>query len=117
MRWNCPPTAAASDLTDSVLASPGTPSTSRCPPESRAIAIRSSKTSWPTIVRLTSKSTGCRGLVYWPGDGDGRSFGFVVIGLLRPELLPNERLSPSPGLYTTPLQPVLFEVKRTIVGQ
>src|SRR6185369_12594173 len=91
MRWNCPPTAAASDLTDSVLASPGTPSTSRCPPESRAIAIRSSKTSWPTIVRLTSKSTGCRGLVYWPGDGDGRSFGVVVIGLLRPELLPLRR--------------------------
>src|SRR5690242_3634535 len=62
MRWNCPPMAAASDLTDSVLASPGTPSTSRWPPESRAMAIRSSRTSWPTMVRLTSKSTGCSGL-------------------------------------------------------
>jgi len=30
---------------------------------------------------------------------------------------PNERPSPSPGQYTNPLQPVLFEVKRTIVGQ
>src|SRR2546423_1766815 len=62
MRWNCPPMAAASDLTDSVLASPGTPSTSRWPPESKAMAIRSSRTSWPTMVRLTSKSTGCSGL-------------------------------------------------------
>src|SRR5580704_8349084 len=62
MRWNSPPTAAASDLTDSVLASPGTPSTRRCPPDSSATAIRSSSTSWPTMVRLTSKSTGCSGL-------------------------------------------------------
>src|SRR5690348_5922403 len=30
---------------------------------------------------------------------------------------PNDRPSPSPGQYTNPLQPVLFEVKRTIVGQ
>src|SRR5881392_1083258 len=103
MRWNCPPTAAASDLTESVLASPGTPSTSRCPPESRAIAIRSSRTSWPTMVRLTSKSTGCSGLVNWPGDGDGRSFGVVVIGLLRPGLLPLRRsyLRPLPRPLTT----------------
>src|SRR5262249_24979938 len=32
-------------------------------------------------------------------------------------MTPNERPSPSPGQYTNPLQPVLFEVKRTIVGQ
>ena len=31
MRWNWPPIAAASDFTASVLASPGTPSTSRWP--------------------------------------------------------------------------------------
>src|SRR6516165_6715629 len=83
MRWNCPPTAAASDLTESVLASPGTPSTSRCPPESRAIAIRSSSTSWPTMVRLTSKSTGCNGLAAWAVDGVRLSDGGGVIGLLR----------------------------------
>src|SRR5205809_3602298 len=91
MRWNCPPMAAASDLTDNVLASPGTPSTRRCPPESRAIAIRSSRMSWPTMVRLTSKSTGCSGLAYWPGDGVRLSVGGGVIGLLRPGLLPLRR--------------------------
>src|SRR6476661_5760168 len=53
--------AAASDFTASVLASPGTPSTSRCPPDSMATAIRSSRTSWPTMVRLTSNSTGSSG--------------------------------------------------------
>src|SRR5580700_4482784 len=88
MRWNCPPTAAASDLTDSVLASPGTPSTSRWPPESRAIAIRSSSTSWPTMVRLTSKSTGCSGLACWPGDGSWLSAGAGFIALLRRWLSP-----------------------------
>src|SRR5689334_15251565 len=105
MRWNCPPTAAASDLTDSVLASPGTPSTSRWPPESRAIAIRSSRTSWPTMVRLTSKSTGCSGLVYWPGDGDGRSFGVVVIGLPRPGLLQLRRSYLLPLPWPQPATP------------
>src|SRR5712664_1314573 len=98
MRWNCPPTAAASDLTESVLASPGTPSTSRCPPESRAIAIRSSRTSWPTMVRLTSKSAGCSGLACWPDDGVRLSVGGGVIGLLRAGLLPLRRsyLGPLP---------------------
>src|SRR5487761_121342 len=82
MRWNCPPTAAASDLTESVLASPGTPSTSRWPPQSRATAIRSSSTSWPTMVRLTSKSTGRNGLARSPGDGSWLSAGGWVIALL-----------------------------------
>src|ERR1700761_2457629 len=93
MRWNCPPTAAASDLTDSVLARPGTPSTSRCPPQSRATAIRSSSTSWPTIVRFTSKSTGCSGLLAV------RSW-LSVIGLLRPDVAAGCRSylrSPWPG--------------------
>src|SRR5205809_7762750 len=67
MRWNCPPTAAASDFTASVLARPGTPSTSRCPPDSRATAIRSSSTSWPTMVRLTSNSTLSSGFVELAG--------------------------------------------------
>src|SRR6185437_8646084 len=79
MRWNCPPIAAASDLTDSVLASPGTPSTSRWPPQRRAIAIRSSSTSWPTMVRLTSNSTGCSGLAGWSWLRAGAG----VIALLR----------------------------------
>src|ERR1700733_6712187 len=83
MRWNCPPMAAASDLTESVLASPGTPSTSRCPPESSAIAIRSSSTSWPTMIRLTSKSTGCSGL--------GLSADGWVMGLLGAGLVPVRR--------------------------
>src|SRR5207245_2128673 len=69
-------------------------STSRCPPESSAIAIRSSRTSWPTMVRLTSKSTGCSGLAYWPGDGVRLSIGGGVIGLLRPGLLPLRRSFP-----------------------
>src|SRR6516164_5713759 len=86
MRWNCPPIAAASDFTARVLARPGTPSTSRCPPESKAIAIRSSSTSWPTMVRLTSNSTGCSGLACGPGDEV--SVGGGVIELLRPWLFP-----------------------------
>jgi hypothetical protein len=68
IRWNCPPIAAASDFTASVLASPGTPSTSRWPPASRPIAIRSSRTSWPTIVRLTSNSTCSSGWVMLPPE-------------------------------------------------
>ena len=36
MRWNCPPIAPASDFTASVFASPGTPSTSRWPPDEQA---------------------------------------------------------------------------------
>src|SRR6185312_12087625 len=67
MRWNCPLTAAASDFTASVLARPGTPSTSRCPPDSRAIAIRSSSMSWPTMVRFTSNSTLSSGFVELSG--------------------------------------------------
>src|SRR6478672_1189048 len=67
MRWNCPPTAAASVFTASVLARPGTPSTSRWPPASRATAIRSSSTSWPTMVRLTSNSTLSSGFVELAG--------------------------------------------------
>src|SRR5215469_2041727 len=67
MRWNCPPTAAASDFTASVLARPGTPSTRRWPPDSRAIAIRSSSMSWPTMVRLTSNSTLSSGFVELAG--------------------------------------------------
>ncbi len=53
-RWNCPPTAPASDFTARVFASPGTPSTRMCPRASSAMSSRSSSTSWPTMVFLTS---------------------------------------------------------------
>src|ERR1700722_7272617 len=98
MRWNCPPIAAASDLTESVFARPGTPSTSRWPPQSRAIAIRSSSRSWPTMVRFTSNSTGCRGLAWWSGDGSWPSAGTEVIGLLRLVVQPSQPyVAGSPG--------------------
>src|SRR5215204_2868633 len=61
-RWNCPPMAAATDFTASVLARPGTPSTRMWPRASRATTSRSRSTSWPTMVRLTSYSTCSIGL-------------------------------------------------------
>src|SRR5581483_10807384 len=53
MRWKSQPMALASVLTARVLARPGTPSTRRWPRASRAISMRSSRLSWPTITRLT----------------------------------------------------------------
>ena len=44
-----------------VLASPGTPSTSRWPRASSATSIRSSSPSWPTIVFLTWYRVGSSG--------------------------------------------------------
>ena len=44
----------ASVLTVSVLASPGTPSTSRCPCARIATSTRSRKWSWPTTTFFTS---------------------------------------------------------------
>ena len=55
IRLKLPPTTDASVLMVSVLASPGTPSSSTCPPESRATITRSSIASWPMITRLISK--------------------------------------------------------------
>src|SRR5262249_7475078 len=52
-------------------------------PQSRAIAIRSSSRSWPTMVRFTSNSTGCSGLAWASADWSGRPAGSWVIGLLR----------------------------------
>ncbi|EWS63431.1 hypothetical protein Y695_03338 [Hydrogenophaga sp. T4] len=54
MRLNCPCTTLASVFTVSVLASPGTPSTSRWPCASMATMTRSRKRSWPTTTRFTS---------------------------------------------------------------
>src|SRR5689334_12774091 len=54
MRRKLPRTVAASVFTVSVFASPGTPSTSRCPCASVATSTRSRKWSWPTTVFFTS---------------------------------------------------------------
>ena len=56
IRWNVPPSAAAAVLMVSVFASPGTPSISRWPPDSRHTSTRSSIRSWPAITRRISKS-------------------------------------------------------------
>src|SRR5919205_2081151 len=55
-RRNVPPSTSASVLTVSVLASPGTPSSSTWPPASSATSRRSSIASWPTMTRLISCS-------------------------------------------------------------
>src|SRR3954468_9899405 len=55
-RLNEPPSTSATVFTVSVLASPGTPSSSTWPPASSATSTRSSIASWPTITRLISKS-------------------------------------------------------------
>ena len=54
MRLKLPPTTDASVLIVSVLASPGTPSSSTWPPASSATSTRSSIASWPMITRLIS---------------------------------------------------------------
>src|SRR3954468_20604281 len=60
MRRNVPPRTSASVLTVSVLASPGTPSSSTWPPASSATSRRSSIASWPTMTRLISWSAASR---------------------------------------------------------
>src|SRR4051794_33912591 len=55
-RLKVPPRTEASVFTVSVLARPGTPSSSTWPPASSATSSRSSIASWPTITRLISKS-------------------------------------------------------------
>src|SRR5829696_8031715 len=59
-RLNDPPSTSATVLMVSVLARPGTPSRSTCPPASRATSTRSSIASWPTMTRLISKSAASR---------------------------------------------------------
>src|SRR5512137_306672 len=54
IRLKPPEMVAASVFTVSVLASPGTPSTSRCPWASVATSTRSRKWSWPTTTFFTS---------------------------------------------------------------
>src|SRR3954451_9396737 len=54
MRLNDPPRTIASVRTVSVLARPGTPSSSTWPPVSSATSTRSSMASWPITTRLDS---------------------------------------------------------------
>src|SRR5262245_38275992 len=55
-RLKLPPSTSATVLTVSVLARPGTPSSSTWPPARSATSTRSSIASWPTITRLISNS-------------------------------------------------------------
>src|SRR3954467_112336 len=55
-RLNVPPGTSATVLTVSVLARPGTPSSSTWPPARSATSRRSSIASWPTMTRLISCS-------------------------------------------------------------
>src|SRR6266545_1718046 len=54
MRWNCAAIEPASVRIDSVLASPGTPSSNTWPSARRPIRSRSSIARWPTITRPSS---------------------------------------------------------------
>src|SRR6266511_3138651 len=55
-RWKVPPSTLATVAMVSVLARPGTPSSSRWLLESSATKTRSSIPSWPTITRLISNN-------------------------------------------------------------
>src|SRR5262245_51256995 len=59
MRANCRSSTWPSVLTASVLARPGTPSTSRCPRHKSATIMRSTSARWPTITLRTSSTAAC----------------------------------------------------------
>src|SRR6201992_639189 len=65
LRPEGPPSEAARVLTVSVLARPGTPSSSTWPPASRLTSRRSSIASCPTMTRLISWSTSWRASRAW----------------------------------------------------
>src|SRR6187455_1876692 len=67
IRLKVPRKACARVFTVSVLASPGTPSTSRWPCASTATITRSRKWSWPTTTRLTSYRTRSISVAASPG--------------------------------------------------
>src|SRR6478735_5492764 len=67
IRLKVPRSVCASVLTVNVLASPGTPSTSRWPWASTATMTRSRKWSWPTTTRLTSYRTRSISVAASPG--------------------------------------------------
>src|SRR4051812_45769692 len=86
-RLKLPPRTWASVLTVSVLARPGTPSSSTWPPARRATSSRSSIASWPTMMRFISKrasSSTARGSSPWcvaPAGGGGGGGKSVTCGL------------------------------------
>src|SRR5579864_6012756 len=57
MRWKSPATARASAFTSSVFPTPGTPSTSACPPASSVTSARSMASFCPTITRPSASRT------------------------------------------------------------
>ena len=59
MRANWRSSTWPSVFTASVLARPGTPSTSRWPRQSRATIIRSTRVFWPTMTLRTSSTAAC----------------------------------------------------------
>src|SRR5215475_3262034 len=107
MRANVPPTTLAKVSTARVLATPGTPSSSTWPLASRPTSIRSTRRSWPTMIRLTSKMARSR----------------VCTSCCSPPLFGGAAWEPGPanngGLQQEvhTLERAIFEVKRIIVGQ
>src|SRR2546421_9633389 len=76
--------ARARDFTASVLARPGTASTRMCPRARRATSSRSSSTSWPTMVFLTSYRTCSMGFVPVSTGPSSRDLGWGRSLLGRP---------------------------------
>src|SRR5215211_6640016 len=80
MRWKLPPNTWAKVAMVRVLASPGTPSSSRCPPDNNATRTRSSMPSWPTMTRLISNNAASRAVDGLEGSATLRRRGsFSVI--------------------------------------
>ena len=101
MRWNWPPMACASVLIAIVLASPGTPSTSRWPRASSATSIRSSSPSWPTIVFLTWYRVGSSG-----SARGRRRLGVLFHGLACPDATAAARRPRRPAVAIGTAKPI-----------
>src|SRR3954469_254833 len=87
VRLNWPRIVLASVFTVSVLARPGTPSTSRWPCASMATITRSRKRSWPTTTRLTSyricSINWAVALSWWVVESIGPRLVVALVGLER----------------------------------
>src|SRR6476620_4406072 len=75
-RANVPPTTRAAVSAASVLARPGTPSSSAWPRDSRQTSSRSIARSWPTMTFLISKSAGS---TRWPSTGASVGCGSTTV--------------------------------------
>jgi hypothetical protein len=88
-----PPSTRASVFTVSVLARPGTPSSSTWPPVSRATSRRSSIASWPTMTRLISYSASSRA---WRGSSRRPRWVVVLVHVVGLSFIrsagPNQRM-------------------------